>query len=103
VTARERLDAIEALLADVREDADLAAEPSYTTANIVSKHLAEKRTLQEHVPAMRAALAALVAGHLAQPQPDLCPRCDTTPAEIEGQHLAAADDSLYSPNEGNDR
>src|SRR5690606_38941066 len=72
VTARERLDAIEALLADVREDADLAAEPSYTTANIVSKHLAEKRTLQEHVPAMRAALAALVAEHLAQPQPDLC-------------------------------
>jgi hypothetical protein len=41
--------------------------------------------------------------HLAQPQPDLCPRCDTTPAEIEGQHLAAADDSLNSPSERNER
>lgn len=41
--------------------------------------------------------------HTTHPQPDLCPRCETAPAEIEGQHLAAADDSLGSPNEGNDR
>ena len=32
--------------------------------------------------------------HLAQPQPDLCPRCDTAPAETDASMRAAADTSL---------
>ena len=41
--------------------------------------------------------------HLAQPQPDTCPRCTTTPAETDHQALAAGDDSLDSPSERNER
>ena len=37
------------------------------------------------------------------PEPDLCPRCDTTPAETDSQALAAGDDSLDSPSERNER
>jgi hypothetical protein len=37
--------------------------------------------------------------HTTQPQPDLCPRCETTPAETDNQALAAGDDSLTDPNE----
>lgn len=32
-----------------------------------------------------------------------CPRCDTPPARIDLAALAAADDSLDSPNEGDPR
>ena len=32
-----------------------------------------------------------------------CPRCETPPAQIDAVSLAAADDSLNSPNERNDR
>lgn len=41
--------------------------------------------------------------HTTRPEPDLCPRCDTTPAETDSQALAAGDDSLDSPNERNER
>lgn len=44
-----------------------------------------------------------VAGlHVARAHAE-CPRCETPPAQIEAVSLAAADDSLNSPNERNDR
>lgn len=39
--------------------------------------------------------------HTARSHPE-CPRCDAPPAQIEAQHLAAADDSLDSPNDEGD-
>jgi hypothetical protein len=47
------------------------------------------------------------ADHLAGQHPnrdhgDTCPRCETPPAQIDAAALAAADDSLNSPNDEGD-
>lgn len=62
-------------------------------------------TCPDHGTTLPCALHAgdHVAGlHTARAHAE-CPRCDTPPAQIDAVSLAAADDSLDSPNEGETR
>lgn len=58
------------------------------------------------VPCSNCAGDHAAGEHLFGSHWQTCARCaeiaDTPPAQIEGQHLAAADDSLDSPNDEGD-